>query len=140
MKTNITKFCARAAATLAFPLKRLPVALLMMLTTATAWADGISYLDATGTQQSCTTYTTVTNSSTSWSGGWYVVSSSTTIADRITVSGTVNLILTNNATLTASKGITVGSSATFNIYALYGFLCINARKAAVLFIPYETNK
>ena len=39
MKTNITKFCARAAATLAFPLKRLPVALLMMLTTATAWAD-----------------------------------------------------------------------------------------------------
>ena len=38
MKTNITKFCARAAATLAFPLKRLPVALLMMLTTATAWA------------------------------------------------------------------------------------------------------
>ena len=52
MKTNITKFCARAAVTLAFPLKRLPVALLMMLTTATAWADGISYLDATGTQQS----------------------------------------------------------------------------------------
>ncbi|MBQ8486273.1 MAG: InlB B-repeat-containing protein, partial [Prevotella sp.] len=39
MKTNITRFCARAAATLAFPLKRLPVALLMMLTTATAWAD-----------------------------------------------------------------------------------------------------
>ena len=38
MKTNITKFCARAAATLAFPLKRLPVALLMMLTTATGWA------------------------------------------------------------------------------------------------------
>ncbi|MBQ3304199.1 MAG: hypothetical protein IJH03_06630, partial [Clostridia bacterium] len=33
------------------------------------------------------------------------------------MSGTVNLILTNNATLTASKGITVGSSATFNIYA-----------------------
>ncbi|MBR1932400.1 MAG: InlB B-repeat-containing protein, partial [Prevotella sp.] len=38
MKTNITKFCARAAATLAFPLKRLPVALLMLLTTTTARA------------------------------------------------------------------------------------------------------
>ena len=37
-ETNITKFCARAAATLAFPLKRLPVALLMMLTTVTARA------------------------------------------------------------------------------------------------------
>ena len=91
--------------------------LVMMLTTATAWADGISYLDATGTQQSCTTYTTVESSSTSWNSGWYVVSSSTTIADRITVSGTVNLILCDGATLTASKGITVGSSATLNIYA-----------------------
>ncbi|MBO5641345.1 MAG: hypothetical protein J5900_02805 [Prevotella sp.] len=92
--------------------------LVMLLTMAqTAWADGISYLDATGTQQSCTTYTTVESSSTSWNSGWYVVSSSTTIADRITVSGTVNLILCDGATLTASKGITVGSSATFNIYA-----------------------
>ena len=117
MKTNITKFCARAAATLAFPLKRLPVALLMMLTTATGWADGISYLDATGTQQSCTTYTTVESSSTSWNSGWCVVNSNTTISDRITVSGTVNLILCDGATLTASKGITVGSSATFNVYA-----------------------
>ena len=42
MKTNITKFCARAAATLAFPLKRLPVALLMMLTTATGWAEDLT--------------------------------------------------------------------------------------------------
>ena len=91
--------------------------LVMMLTTATAWADGISYLDATGTQQSCTTYTTVESSSTFWNSGWFVVNSNTTISDRITVSGTVNLILTNNATLTASKGITVGSDATLNIYA-----------------------
>ena len=91
--------------------------IIALLTTATGWADGISYLDATGTQQSCTTYTTVESSSTSWNSGWYVVSSSTTIADRITVSGTVNLILCDGATLTASKGITVGSSATFNIYA-----------------------
>ena len=91
--------------------------LLALLTTATAWADGISYLDATGTQQSCTTYTTVESSSTFWNSGWFVVNSNTTISDRITVSGTVNLILTNNATLTASKGITVGSDATLNIYA-----------------------
>lgn len=90
---------------------------IILLTAQGAWADGISYLDATGTQQSCTTYTTVESSSTSWNSGWYVVSSSTTIADRITVSGTVNLILCDGATLTASKGITVGSSATFNIYA-----------------------
>ncbi|MBR1427756.1 MAG: hypothetical protein IJ582_01835, partial [Prevotella sp.] len=79
--------------------------------------SAISYLDATGAQQSCTTYTTVESSSTSWNSGWCVVNSNTTISDRITVSGTVNLILTNNATLTASKGITVGSDATLNIYA-----------------------
>ena len=97
------------------------ILLLATLLTATAAqtarADDVAYLDANGAQQTCSTYTTVTNSSTSWSGGWYVVSSSTTIADRITVSGTVNLILCDGATLTASKGITVGSSATFNIYA-----------------------
>lgn len=98
---------------------RAAMLLLVMLLTMTqaAWADGISYLDATGTQQSCTTYTTVESSSTSWNSGWFVVNSNTTISDRITVSGTVNLILTNNATLTASKGITVGSDATLNIYA-----------------------
>ena len=99
--------------------RRAAMLLLVMLLTMTqaAWADGISYLDATGTQQSCTTYTTVESSSTSWNSGWFVVNSNTTISDRITVSGTVNLILTNNATLTASKGITVGSDATLNIYA-----------------------
>ena len=107
MKKTITFLSRRAAVML----------LVMMLTATTAWADGISYLDATGTQQSCTTYTTVESSSTSWNSGWCVVNSNTTISDRITVSGTVNLILTNNATLTASKGITVGSDATLNIYA-----------------------
>ena len=88
-----------------------------LLTATTAWADGISYLDATGAQQSCTNYTTVESNSTDWNNAWYVVSSNTTIADRITVSGTVNLILVDGATLTASKGITVGSNATFNVYA-----------------------
>jgi hypothetical protein len=107
MKKTITFLSRRAAVML----------LVMMLTATAAWADGISYLDATGTQQSCTTYTTVESSSTSWNSGWCVVNSNTTISDRITVSGTVNLILTNNATLTASKGITVGSDATLNIYA-----------------------
>ena len=57
--------------------------LVMMLTATSAWADGISYLDATGTQQSCTTYTTVESSSTFWNSGWFVVNSNTTISDRI---------------------------------------------------------
>ena len=61
--------------------------------------------------------TAVTSTMTSWSNGWYVVYDDVTISDRISVSGTVHLILCNGATLTASEGITVGSSASFNIYA-----------------------
>lgn len=60
MKTNITRFCARAAATLAFPLKRLPVALLMMLTTATAWATTTSAINVGGTDYTLFTGFTAT--------------------------------------------------------------------------------
>lgn len=49
------------------------ILLLATLLTATAaqtaWADDVAYLDANGAQQTCSTYTTVTNSSTSWSCG-----------------------------------------------------------------------
>ena len=61
MKTNITKFCARAAATLAFPLKRLPVALLMMLTTATVWATSTSTINVGGTDYTLFTGFTATS-------------------------------------------------------------------------------
>ena len=91
--------------------------LVMLLTTTTAWAQGVTYLDENGTGKTCSTYTTMTSSTTSLEAGWYVVNDDVTIADRISVSGTVNLILCNGATLTASKGITVGSDATLNIYA-----------------------
>ena len=67
----------------------------------------------------CTSYTVVTDSTTAWEEGkWYVVNSDVTIDNsRITVSGTANLILCDGATLTASKGITVNSGNTINIYA-----------------------
>ena len=87
------------------------------ITVTAYWRDEISYLAADGSTQTCTDFTVLTDGSTSLTAGWYVVGEDVTIADRITVSGTVNLILCDGATLTASKGITVGSSATFNIYA-----------------------
>ena len=72
----------------------------------------------TYTTESCTDYTVVTDSTTAWEDGkWYVVKDNVTISSRITVSGTANLILCDGATLTASKGITVGSGQTLNIYA-----------------------
>ena len=69
------------------------------------------------TEQSISTYTELTSSSTAWEDGTtYVVKGAVTIADRITVNGTVNLILCDGATLTASSGITVSRGNTLNIY------------------------
>ncbi len=78
----------------------------------------VKYLDDNGVLTTLNSDATmVSSTTTSWPDGWYIVYDDVTIADRITVSGTVNLILCDGATLTASKGITVGSDATLNIYA-----------------------
>ena len=69
----------------------------------TAWAvEPVSYLDGTGTEQTCTEYTVVESSSSAvtWNAGWYVVSGDVTIANSITFNGNVNLILCDGATLT----------------------------------------
>ena len=60
--------------------------------------------------------TEVTSSTTEWENGTYVVTATTTISSRITVTGTVNLIIFDGATLTAEKGITVSDGNTLNIY------------------------
>ena len=59
----------------------------------------------------------VTSSTTTMSDGWYAVTEDVTVSDRITVSGTVNLILANGATLKASSGVGVSSGNTLNIYS-----------------------
>ncbi len=51
---------------------------------------------------------------------WYVVNSDVEISGRVTVSGTVNLILCDGFTLRASKGITVTGSNVLNIYGQSG--------------------
>ena len=60
--------------------------------------------------------TAVTSGTTTMSNGWYVVNSNVTVSTRITVNGTVHLILADGATLTASQGITVNNGNTLNIY------------------------
>ncbi|QFJ53695.1 hypothetical protein [Pseudobutyrivibrio xylanivorans] len=89
-------------------------------------ADEVKYLEGAWdetagkcllTEKSTDGYTVVTSSSTAWGGGTtYVVNSNVTIADRITVNGTANLILCDDATLTASSGITVSNGNTLNIF------------------------
>ena len=60
--------------------------------------------------------TAVTSGTTTMNSGWYIVNSDITISTRITVNGTVNLILADGYSLTASQGITVNSGNTLNIY------------------------
>ena len=68
----------------------------------------VPYLDpTTHTTNSCSVYTVYTGQTT-LNSGWYVVDGSVEVADRIVVNGNVNLILKDNASLTASKGFKVG--------------------------------
>ncbi|MGM9573840.1 MAG: beta strand repeat-containing protein, partial [Hominicoprocola sp.] len=102
---------------------------LSLLPTVALAVNNVSYLDASGASQTCDSATEVTSSDTNWSNGWYVVNSDVTIDNRITVSGTVHLILADGCTLTAQKGIQVqdndsnpnnGSSNALTIYGQAG--------------------
>ncbi|MBR5926510.1 MAG: hypothetical protein IKZ78_04035, partial [Firmicutes bacterium] len=91
--------------------------------TVTAWAvDSVSYLDSSGATQTAYGVTAVTDQTT-WGAAnqitWYVANSNKTINDLITVSGTVNLILADDCTLT-TKGIDVAEGNTLNIYGQSG--------------------
>ena len=91
---------------------------LVLLLAANLNAEELSYLNENGKLTKLTgASTSVTSDLTLWSNGWYVVDKSVTISNRIQVSGTVNLLLKNGVTLTAEKGINVGSDASFNVYA-----------------------
>ncbi|MCD7746339.1 MAG: InlB B-repeat-containing protein [Lachnospiraceae bacterium] len=80
----------------------------------------VDYIDENGSTQTCSSYTSITASDTEWSDGWYVADSTVTNSNRITVSGTVYLILVDDCTLTASSGITVNSGDTLVIYGQSG--------------------
>ena len=68
--------------------------------------DPIPYLDWDGEKlvkrtgdDACKNYTVVTENTTNWTTGWYVVNSTVTINGTVTVSGTVHLILCDGASL-----------------------------------------
>ena len=67
--------------------------------------------------EECSDYTVVESGTTAWSNGWYVVNSTVTINDRITVTGNVHLILADGASLTANGGINVAEGNSFSVYA-----------------------
>ncbi len=79
--------------------------------------DGVEYIDVDGEEKTQDGVTPVASETTSWANGWYVVNGTVTVADRITVTGEVYLILADNCTLTASQGISVNEGNSLTIYA-----------------------
>ena len=102
----------------------LSLALILTLLPVTALADdatNVTYLNKNGKKATCASATVVEDSTSTWSGGtdspnWYVVNQNVTIEARIEVSGKVNLILADDCTLTAKKGIHVGSGNSLTIF------------------------
>ena len=84
-----------------------------------ATKEPIAYVDENGSSQNCNDYRYVRSTDTIWSG-WVVASQNLTLDRRVTVSGTVNLILMDGKTLTVTGGIQVGEGSTLNIYAQSG--------------------
>ena len=98
---------------------------------AKATGGDVTYIDGDGATQTCTggSYEVITDQITWGSLGnttWYVVDDDKTIGSRITVAGTVNLILCDEKTLTANSGITVADDDTNltngspNVLKIYG--------------------
>ena len=82
--------------------------------------DPVGYIDENNQPQTCGEYTEVTDGLTAWSSGWYVVEGNVTIAQRVTVSGDVKLILTDGCNLTVNGGIDVSGSNALTIYGQSG--------------------
>lgn len=80
--------------------------------------EGVRYVGGKGVTNDYRTIDRITDNTLN-SGDW-VVERDITFDERVEVSGTVNLILTDGCTMTASKGITVQSGNTLNIFGQEG--------------------
>ena len=78
-----------------------------------------NYIAADGTSQSQPAKE-LTSSDEALASGWYVVNGDITISNRIVVSGTVNLILADGKTLTASAGVNVPENSSLIIWGQSG--------------------
>lgn len=85
---------------------------------------GVKYIAADGTEQSCTEYTELTESTDGSTGlnGWYVVKGTVNIAGNLGVSAnnTLNLILCDGAELNLRYTLYLMGGATLNIYGQNG--------------------
>lgn len=85
---------------------------------------GVKYIAADGTEQSCTEYTELTESTNGSAGltGWYVVKGTVNKEGFVGIAGgkTLNLILCEGATLNLQKTLYLMGGATLNIYGQNG--------------------
>ena len=85
---------------------------------------GVKYIAADGTEQNCTEYTELTESTNGSAGltGWYVVKGTVNKEGLIGIAGgkTLNLILCEGATLNLQKTLYLMGGATLNIYGQNG--------------------
>ena len=79
-------------------------------------AEDISYVDANGAAKESKSCVLVTSDISRWENGWYAVTEDVTLIERIEVVGEVNLILCDDAALTAAKGIHVPADAALTIW------------------------
>ena len=91
---------------------------IMLIPQGTWAADKVIYYKYDGTkfvEADADTYT-LNPSSTTWSGGTIVITGTMNYDDRIEVTGDVDLVLCDQATLNAKRGIGVPVGATLTIY------------------------
>ena len=82
------------------------LALLIITAPAVTQAQDVTYVNANGAEETLAdgSYTRLTNQ-TELNGGWWVVDGEVNYENRITINGTVHLVLLDGATLNAGKGI-----------------------------------
>ncbi len=84
------------------------------VTVTAGFFTGIPYLDSD--QIKTAGCRTVSEDSVTWDGGWWAVTDSVRIGSRVTVRGSVNLILADDRELTAVKGINVAEGNSLTVW------------------------
>ncbi len=90
---------------------------LFALSVAAQGQTSIDYIDENGETQNTSTYTTVTANDTKWTTGTYVATGNISLSSRVTVTGSVTLILADGCNLDATQGINVGEGQSLTVYA-----------------------
>ncbi len=79
------------------------VALFLAISNRASAAETVQYIDADGSEKSASaTKVMNSNDAVTWSEGWYYVEGNVTINNMVTVSGNVNLILTDGSSLSVT--------------------------------------